>query len=44
MNRNNVTLLSSVGIDLSEISPHSSDNFHIKLYATMLGEYALDTN
>ena len=43
MNRNNVTLLSSVGIDLSEISPHSSDNFHIKLYATMLGEYALGT-
>ena len=38
-----MTLKESDGIDLSEISPHSSDNFHIKLYATMLGEYALGT-
>ena len=38
-----MTLKESDGIDLFEISPHSSDNFHIKLYATMLGEYALGT-
>ena len=43
MDRNSVTLNKSAGIDLSEISPHSSDNHHSKLYETMLAEYALGT-
>nr|DAD59795.1 MAG TPA: hypothetical protein [Bacteriophage sp.] len=33
----------SAGTGLSETSPHSSDNSYVKLYATMLGEYALGT-
>lgn len=36
-----MTLKESAGIGLSETSPHCSDNFHNKLYETMLIEYAL---
>ena len=43
MDRNNVTLLKSDGTDLSEISPHCSDNSHNVLDATLYVEYALDT-
>ena len=38
-----MTLDESAGIDLYEISPHSSDNSHTELYETMFGEYALGT-
>lgn len=40
-----MALKESAGIDLCliEISPHRSDNFHSKLYETMLIEYALGT-
>lgn len=40
--RNNVTLLQSAGTGLSKTSPHCSDNFHGRLYATMPTEYALE--
>ena len=38
-----MTLDKSAGIDLYEISPHSSDNSHTELYETMFSEYALGT-
>ena len=38
-----MTLDESAGIDLYEISPHSSDNSHTELYETMFSEYALGT-
>ena len=38
-----MTLDKSAGIDLYEISPHSSDNSHTELYETMFREYALGT-
>ena len=38
-----MTLKESDGIDLYEISPHSSDNSHTELYETMFSEYALGT-
>lgn len=38
-----MTLDKSAGIDLYEISPHSSDNSHAELYETMFSEYALGT-
>ena len=43
MDRNNVTLLKSVGTDLLEISPHCSDNSHNVLDETLYVEDALDT-